>query len=89
VICDRTPIKIAQLDVWRRKDCNDARALAISRGGALISDYYVNNNTRLRWRCAQRHEWEATPAQLNAALGAQFAAINDRGEKGRNIQVTK
>ena len=40
------------------------RALAISRGGALISDYYINNSTKLRWRCADGHEWEATPASV-------------------------
>jgi len=53
VICDRRPIRVTELDVWRRKDCGDMRALAISRGGALISDYYINNSTKLRWRCAE------------------------------------
>ena len=81
VICDRTPIKIAQLDVWRRKDCNDARALAISRGGALISDYYINNNTRLRWRCAQGHEWEATPGSIKRGTWCPICGDKRSGRK--------
>ena len=64
VICDRTPIKISELNIWRRKDCNDMRALAVSRGGRLVSDYYISNSEKLRWRCTEGHEWEAVPSSV-------------------------
>jgi hypothetical protein len=37
------------------------QVLAKKRGGACLSTVYVNSNTPLRWRCAEGHEWEATP----------------------------
>jgi hypothetical protein len=37
------------------------RDIAISRGGACLSEVYVNTGTKLMWRCARGHEWMATP----------------------------
>ena len=37
------------------------RALAKERGGTCLSITYVNAVTKLRWRCAKGHEWEAVP----------------------------
>jgi hypothetical protein len=41
--------------------------LAASRGGDCLSDRYVNNETKLRWRCAADHEWEAAPGLVKAS----------------------
>lgn len=38
--------------------------LAEQRGGTCLSTTYVNNNTKLRWRCAEGHEWEAVPGSI-------------------------
>src|SRR6266567_4009970 len=46
---DEAPIEIMELDVWRRKDLEELRGIAISRDGSLLSDYYINNSTKLRW----------------------------------------
>src|SRR5207249_10298510 len=35
------------------------REVAASRGGQCLSTIYKNNLTKLRWRCARGHEWEA------------------------------
>jgi hypothetical protein len=64
VICDRTEVKIAELGAWRPKDCNDLQALAASRGGRVLSDYYIHSTTKLLWRCAEGHEWEAIPHSI-------------------------
>lgn len=45
----------------QRLTIGEMRALAVHRGGECISDQYVNNETKLLWRCAAGHEWEATP----------------------------
>ena len=32
---------------------------ALAQGGECLSTKYINRNTKLRWRCAKRHEWNA------------------------------
>lgn len=34
---------------------------AESKGGKCLSEEYVNSGTKLNWRCAEGHEWAATP----------------------------
>jgi len=36
------------------------RAFAAARGWQCLSDRYDTNQTRLTWRCARGHQWEAT-----------------------------
>jgi len=38
--------------------------LAESRGGECLSDHYVNAFAKLRWRCANGHEWSATASSI-------------------------
>lgn len=40
------------------------KQLAQNRGGECLSDHYVNAFTKLRWRCAKGHEWEATASAV-------------------------
>ncbi len=40
--------------------------IARSKGGACLSDAYVNILAPLRWRCARGHEWEARPANIRS-----------------------
>jgi hypothetical protein len=44
----------------------EMQALAARRGGECVSDRYVNNETKLRWRCAAGHQWEAAPGLVKA-----------------------
>jgi hypothetical protein len=37
------------------------RRIAKKRGGECLSDSYVNNHTKLLWRCGEGHQWEAIP----------------------------
>jgi hypothetical protein len=37
------------------------RAVAHERGGECLSARYVDHVTKLRWRCAEGHEWSARP----------------------------
>ena len=36
---------------------DEAREVAKSRGGACLSDTYKSNTSKLRWKCANGHEW--------------------------------
>jgi hypothetical protein len=43
---------------------DEMRAIAREKGGACLSNAYVNGRTKLRWRCARGHEWEAVPSHV-------------------------
>jgi hypothetical protein len=48
----------------KRLTLGEMRALAAHRGGECLSEQYVNNETKLRWRCNDGHEWEAAPGRV-------------------------
>ena len=52
--------------------------IARSRGGTCLSETYVSS--KLRWRCAQGHEWEATPNNVKDTLKNSATPIVDRGK---------
>lgn len=43
----------------------DARQLAIQRGGTCLSEQYVNTGSPLRWQCAKGHIWEVSFTSVN------------------------
>lgn len=47
---------------------DEMKAIAASRGGECLSSTYVNSSTKLRWRCANDHEWEALPREVKGRL---------------------
>ena len=84
------PIEITQLDVWRRRDIEELREIAISRGGSLISDYYINNNTKLRWRCTEGHEWEAVSSSIKQGSWCSICGDKRAGiKKAKTIDEMK
>ncbi len=48
----------------RRKSLDDLATLAAKHGGQLLGEDYVNSQTKVRWRCAAGHEWEAIPNSI-------------------------
>lgn len=42
----------------------EMRETAIYRGGKCLSNIYKNIDSKLKWRCKNRHIWEATPYQI-------------------------
>lgn len=43
----------------QRLSLSDVQAAAVQRGGQCVSTEYRNSQSKLRWRCARHHEWEA------------------------------
>jgi len=43
------------------------RAIAQARGGKLLSDEYINKETKLLWECKNGHQWLATPGLVKNA----------------------
>jgi len=58
--------------MWCGRCAADARKLglepfhrvAAEHGGECLSTTYVDNDTRLRFRCSQHHEWDALPGSV-------------------------
>lgn len=42
----------------------EMKEVALQLGGECLSSEYKNSKTKLRWRCAQGHEWEAIPLNV-------------------------
>lgn len=40
------------------------RQLAAKHGGRCLSTAYINQSTKLRWRCRKGHEWDAIPRNV-------------------------
>ena len=66
---ETTPNQVKNYDHWcpecaranRTLTIEQMQALAQQRNGVCLSIRYVNNQTKLRWRCSEGHEWEAVP----------------------------
>ncbi|MFP3414319.1 hypothetical protein SB773_22455 [Bacillus sp. SIMBA_074] len=43
---------------------DELREIAKKRGGNLLSAFYVNSKTPLKWQCAKGHIWEARPNNI-------------------------
>jgi len=52
----------------------EMQGIAKSRGGECLSNEYVNSSTKLKWRCSEKHEWEATPRNVKRATWCPYCA---------------
>jgi hypothetical protein len=57
-------LELGQLGVWRSAALDRMRSIAISRGGKLLSKFYINESTVLRWLCSEGHRWGAKPHDI-------------------------
>ena len=48
----------------KNKNISEMQAIAQQRGGICLSGEYKNNITKLLWKCAEGHEWEAIPTSI-------------------------
>lgn len=48
--------------------------LAHSRNGECLSGNYVNSHIKLKWRCSEGHEWEATPNSIQSGHWCPYCA---------------
>lgn len=65
----------------------DMQEIAISRGGACLSNRYFNIVTKLKWKCKEGHEWYAQPADVkNKGTWCRKCADKVRGD-GRRLTI--
>lgn len=70
------------------------QAEAERRGGACLSDEYVNQSTVMHWRCAQGHEWKSIFKNIRSGRWCPVCGYADRGAacaktKGTSIDVAR
>jgi hypothetical protein len=63
-VCHTGHLEIGKLGVWRSGELAKMRSLAISRGGKLLSKFYINEITKLEWICGKGHRWGAKPHDI-------------------------
>jgi hypothetical protein len=85
IIQNEKKIELRDLGVRNTRRLDEMRAVAAHRGGECLSDFYINNNTRLRWRCSKGHEWEAVP---NSIKSGSWCSICGDAEAARKRAYT-
>ena len=63
------------------------REIALAKGGSCLSGHYVEGRIKLRWRCADGHEWEAAPNSIRGGSWCPVCANKARGPKKLGIEV--
>lgn len=53
-------VKVAKLTILEMKN------IAKSRNGKCLSKNYINNRSKLNWKCQNGHEWDATPDSIKS-----------------------
>ena len=60
----------------RRDTIENMRIIAQSHGGKCLSDRYVDNRSKLKWRCSEGHEWDAVPSSVKGGTWCPVCAGN-------------
>jgi hypothetical protein len=81
LIQNETPIAIRQLGVWLRKELEEMQSIAAAHGGKLLSKFYINSQTKLRWQCAEGHTWEAIPSSIKRGSWCRVCGIKQSALK--------
>jgi hypothetical protein len=58
----------------RKNDIGIYKKLAEIRDGRLLSDEYINKNTKLKWQCKKGHEWMAIPHNIKNGSWCPYCA---------------
>jgi len=66
-----------------KKTIGEMQKVAKERGGECLSEVYVNSRTKLRWRCADGHEWKARPHNIKRGQWCPVCAGKKRLETRR------
>jgi len=90
------PLNIDQIEIdyndayktplWKEK-LNRQKDIARSKEGECLSDYYEGNNIKLKYRCKNNHEWDASPQKISLGRWCPKCSVIERANKKRgNIE---
>ncbi|WP_432263400.1 zinc-ribbon domain-containing protein [Cupriavidus sp. TMH.W2] len=77
-ICDADLMALDLTKIYDRAGLTELQQIARSKGGQLLSEAYLGDRGRLRWRCAEGHEWLSTPNNIRAGKWCAFCYGNVR-----------
>jgi len=60
----------------KKKNVKDMQTLAKKQGGKCLSNKYISNKAKLKWKCIRGHVWEAVPSSI---LSGTWCPICARG----------
>jgi hypothetical protein len=63
---------------------DDMKKMAEQRGGECLSGLYINSQTKLKWKCANGHIWEAIPNNIRRG---SWCPICSRLRKKINLSI--
>jgi hypothetical protein len=63
---EKDKIDLSTLNAYSPASLFEMQKIANKRGGKCLSKFYVDSNTKLRWRCKSGHIWESSPASIKA-----------------------
>ncbi len=83
---EATPASIRVAGAWcpacaadsRKGTMNDMHALAARHDGQCLSTEYAGPTGKLRWRCAEGHEWITSPARVRNGFWCAICAKQGR-----------
>jgi tRNA(Arg) A34 adenosine deaminase TadA len=59
------------------------QSLAEQQGGKCLSKEYINSKTKLLWKCAKGHEWQAAPSSIKSGQWCPICAVKIQTETRR------
>ena len=80
-------LETGQLGVWQSKVLEEMRSVAISRGGKLLSKFYINESTKLEWVCKNGHRWKATPHNIKHYSWCPVCSLEQRAANRRTHTI--
>ncbi len=73
-----TAIPLTSLNAYVAKPLGELKALAAQRGGRCLTMFYVNNSTKMEWRCRKGHVWRTAPEVIKMGHWCPDCAGNRR-----------
>ena len=67
----------------------DMQEIANGRGGECLSKKYINSKSKLKWRCKERHEWEAVPSSVKAGTWCPVCAGTQKSTIEKMHEIAK
>jgi hypothetical protein len=81
-------VRYIDTDEYRAHRLEDLKRIAANHGGACLSERYISNKTKLRWRCAENHEWEAIPTAIASGHWCMICGNERQGRaKAHSIEM--
>lgn len=74
--------------VHKKKTIEDMQILARSRDGECLSGKYVNTATKLKWRCAEGHEWMSKPNNIVNGRWCPVCGLKNRKVRNKKLTIS-